>query len=141
MYMRKMLMNTRISRSKKTDKSKFLAIYISIIMLIAANNCVLIYCAFRKASISVKIFTFFALMPSIVYFIETITTRDSFVEIFKEIKHIKYAVVPRRHRFFATTMPKHDLIKVILALMVFIIQMGIVFASNALTQDVINYDT
>lgn len=129
------MMHTRISRIK-ADKSKFFIIYISIIMLIAANNCVLIYPAFCKGTIAVKIFAFFALMPSIVYFIETITTRDSFVEIFKEIKYIKNFVVPRRRQYFAT-VPKYDFIKIVFVLMIFIIQMAIV----CFTQDVINYDT
>lgn len=133
-----MLMHTRISRSK-TDKSKFFAIYISIILLIVANNCVLTYFALHDTSMPVKIFTCTALMPSIVYFIETITTRDCFVEIFREIKDIKRALVPRRRKDVAT-LPICDVIKIISALMVFIIQMAIVFVS-CLTEEVINYDT
>lgn len=123
-------------------QSRSFMIYISIIAAIVVNNCTLAFYVVTRTDLSVRIFTYAALLPSIVYLAETLAYRDGLVEVVREIKDIKRALLARRlkHVAFATLLSTRDSIKIILAFMIFIFQMVIVFI-KCLSQEVINFDT
>lgn len=117
-------------------------IYISIISLIVVNNCALTYLAVPGRETPVQVFTYAALMPSIVYLVETFVSRDALVDFLREIKDIKRSFVPGRQKnvAFVSLLSTRDSVKIIFAFMIFILQMVIVFI-RCLSEEIINYDT
>lgn len=122
--------------------SRNFMIYISIISLIVVNNCALTYFAAPGRETPVQVFTYAALMPSIVYLVETFVSRDALVDFLREIKDIKRSFVPGRQKniAFVSLLSTRDSVKIIFAFMIFILQMVIVFI-RCLSEEIINYDT
>lgn len=134
--------DTFLTMIKCTTMSRNFLIYISIISLIVVNNCTLTYFAVPGRDTPVQVFAYAALIPSIVYLVETFVSRDALVEFLREIKDIKRSFVPGRQKnvAFVSLLSTRDSVKIIFAFMIFIFQMVIVFV-RCLSEEIINYDT
>lgn len=114
------------SRSSSTGNfRRYWTIYILLLIVIVITNCVLTFFSFVEESLAIKTFTMGTLLPAPIYLLESVFTRDKYIEIFSEVRSIDsiLRLSPRKHVMQFTS---ENVIKIISVLALFVVQLAII---------------
>lgn len=105
--------------------SHYWLIYILLLISIFIINCILSCYSLVGVTLAIKIFTISAFIPLPIYLLESIFTRDKYVEIFSELRGINATLKPAMQKH-VMQLSSENAIKIIFVLLMFTVQLAII---------------